>query len=57
MLIGDGQNNHNGKATTPILKKTLEDTKLFAVDVANSPAKGTEGFRPKFADYQVVVSN
>lgn len=57
VLIVDGQNNHNWKATTPILKKTLEDTKLFAVDVATSPAKGTEGFRPKFSDYAVVVSN
>ncbi len=57
VLIVDGQNNHNWKATTPILKKTLEDTKLFAVDVATSPPKDTTGFQPKFADYQVVVSN
>src|SRR5262245_56967179 len=92
VLIVDGQNNHNWRATTPILKKILEDTKLFTVDVATAPDrprppqkpkggasaeatkkyqddlatfKKAEGghkekyaaFRPKFKDYQVVVSN
>lgn len=72
VLIVDGQNNHNWKATTPILKQILEETKLFAVDVATAPAnpggKASDeakadyrtklaAFRPKFADYAVVVSN
>lgn len=56
-LIIDGQNNHNWKATTPVLKQILEETKLFTVDVATSPAKDTAGFAPKFADYKVVISN
>ena len=58
-LILDGQNNHNWKGTTPILKKILEDTGKFSVEVATSPAKGPEiaTFRPKFSNYQVVVSN
>ncbi len=56
-LIIDGQNNHNWKATTPILKQILEETKLFTVDVATSPPKDTAGFAPKFSDYAVVVSN
>lgn len=56
-LIIDGQNNHNWKATTPILKEHLERTKLFAVDVATSPAKGSAGFKPKFSDSAVVVMN
>jgi type 1 glutamine amidotransferase len=57
VLIVDGQNNHNWKATTPVLKAHLEQTKLFTVDVATSPAKGSEGFAPKFSDYDVVVMN
>jgi len=58
LLIVDGQNNHDWKATTPILKKTLEDSALFKVDVATSPpGADTSGFLPKFADYQVVLSN
>jgi type 1 glutamine amidotransferase len=56
-LIIDGQNNHNWKATTPVLKKVLEETGLFTVDVATAPPKDTAGFHPKFSDYQVVVSN
>src|SRR5436190_22365276 len=58
-LIVDGQNNHNWKGTTPILKKHLEDTGLFTVNVATSPAKGQDmsGFKPDFAAYSVVVSN
>lgn len=57
-LIVDGQNNHNWKATTPLLKKHLEDCRLFTVDVATTPESGDlSGFKPSFADYQVVVSN
>jgi type 1 glutamine amidotransferase len=58
-LIVTGQNGHNWKETTPVLKKVLEETGLFTVDVATSPAKGEDmsGFQPKFADYQLVVLN
>ena len=58
-LIVDGQNNHNWKETTPILKRLLEQTGLFSVDVATSPAKGEDmsGFKPDFAAYRVVVVN
>ncbi|MCR4410816.1 MAG: hypothetical protein NUV77_00150, partial [Thermoguttaceae bacterium] len=38
-LIVDGQNGHNWKETTPVLKKLLEETKLFSVDVATSPPR------------------
>jgi type 1 glutamine amidotransferase len=57
VLILDGQNNHNWKATTPVLKKILEDSGLFTVDVATAPAKDLDTFKPKFSDYNVVVSN
>jgi uncharacterized protein len=58
-LIIDGQNGHDWKATTPVLKKLIEETGLFAVDVATSPSQGQDmsGFKPNFAAYQVVVSN
>ncbi len=58
-LIVTGQNGHNWKATTPVLEKLLDQTGLFVVDVATSPAKGQDmsGFAPKFAGYQVVVLN
>jgi len=58
-LILDGQNNHNWKATTPILKKVLEESGKFSVEVATAPDKSGDisKYRPKFADYKVVISN
>jgi type 1 glutamine amidotransferase len=56
VLIVDGHNNHNWRATTPVLKKTLEPAGLFKVDVATAGADVSK-FRPKFSDYQVIVSN
>jgi type 1 glutamine amidotransferase len=58
-LIVTGQNGHDWKGTTPVLQKILEDTGMFTVDVATSPAKGQDmsGFHPKFADYKLVVLN
>ncbi|MFM9961065.1 MAG: ThuA domain-containing protein [Planctomycetaceae bacterium] len=62
LLIVDGQNNHNWKATTPILKEFLTRSGRFDVAVATSPpakspASDWDSFRPKFADFQVVLSN
>lgn len=59
VLIIDGQNNHDWKTTTPLLRQALEATGLFQVDVATSPAKGQDmsGFKPKFSEYQAVLSN
>jgi len=58
-LIIDGQNNHNWKGTTPILKSLLNETGLFAVDVATSPPEGQpmDTFKPNFSQYDVIVSN
>lgn len=58
-LIIDGQNNHDWKATTPILEKMVEETGLFSVDIATSPPKGGDmsRFKPRFSDYRVVISN
>lgn len=47
VLIVDGQNNHNWRGTTPILKKILEDAKLFKVDVATAPDKPGRPREPK----------
>ena len=58
-LLIDGQNNHNFKGTTPPMKKTLEESGLFTVDVLTSPAGGEDmsHFKPNFAAYNVVVLN
>jgi type 1 glutamine amidotransferase len=58
-LIIDGQNNHDWKHTTPVLKQILEASGLFQVDVLTTPPKGGDfsTFKPKFAKYKVVISN
>lgn len=58
-LIVDGQNNHGiWPTTTKMMKKYLEETGLFTVDVATSKPKGTDpDFKPAFANYDVVLSN
>src|SRR5687768_4291648 len=57
-LIIDGQNNHDWKTTTPLLKKALESSGRFTVDVATTPAEGQDinSFQPKFSEYDVIVS-
>jgi len=59
VLIVDGQNNHNWKATTPLLRTILESSGLFRVDVATSPPQGGDmsSFQPEFSTYRGVVSN
>lgn len=58
-LIIDGQNNHDWKKTTPVLKKILEDSGLFHVEVLTAPPKGGDFsvFKPDFKKYQLVLSN
>lgn len=57
-LIVDGQNNHNWKATTPLLKAALESSGRFTVEVATTPQDGPmDAFKPEFSKYDVVVSN
>lgn len=56
-LIVTGQNNHDWKTSSSILKKILEETGMFEVEVAASPPRGKDMslFRPEFDSYQVVV--
>ena len=58
-LIVDGQNNHDWKACTPVLKEIIEETGLFTVDVATTPAQKQpmDSFKPDFAKYNVIVAN
>jgi uncharacterized protein len=61
VLVIDGQNNHNWQQTTPVLKKLLEDTGRFTVEVATSPPANKkdemEKFRPELSKFDAVVSN
>jgi type 1 glutamine amidotransferase len=58
-LIIDGQNNHGiWPKTSKMMKKYLEQTGLFTVDIATTAPNGTDAnFAPQFSKYNVVVSN
>jgi len=58
-LIVDGQNNHgNWPTTSKMMKKYLEDTKIFTVEIATTAKEGTDqSFKPDFGQYNVVISN
>ncbi|HTP89684.1 MAG TPA: hypothetical protein VMJ34_22210, partial [Bryobacteraceae bacterium] len=52
-LIIDGQNNHQWQQTTPVLKKILEDSHVFAtIDIVTAPpGPDMSAFHPDFAAY------
>src|SRR5437588_9111757 len=65
VVIIDGRNNHDWRATTPHIKRVLEQVGRFTVDVATNPqadGKQFEGdghvkFPPDVTKYDVVLSN
>ncbi|MDO4574679.1 MAG: ThuA domain-containing protein [Planctomycetia bacterium] len=59
VLLVDGQGTHNWRETTPVLKRSLEETGLFEVQVVTAPEAGKrwEKFRPDFSAYDVTLLN
>ena len=62
VMLLDGESggpHHKWQLTTPLLKKALEETGLFQVDVVTAPAATgvLTDFRPDFAAYKAVVFN
>jgi type 1 glutamine amidotransferase len=69
VLLVDGQNNHNWQVTSPFMKRVLEESGRFTVDVATTPPRPKSAgeqeayreamarFRPDFSKYDVVLSN
>lgn len=56
-LVVTGQNNHGWKSSSVILKQILENSGLFAVDIAVSPETGQDMsiFKPAFSKYNLIV--
>jgi len=56
-LIITGQNNHNWKASSPVLKQILDETGLFSTEIMTTPDKGGDmkSFNPDFPKYKLVV--
>ena len=57
-LIITGQNNHNWKASSPILKQILDETGMFTAEIMTSPEKGGDmnTFNPDFSKYILLFS-
>jgi uncharacterized protein len=56
-LIITGQNNHNWKASSPVLKQILDETGMFNSEIMITPEKGVDmkTFNPDFSKYKLVV--
>jgi hypothetical protein len=56
-LIITGQNNHNWKASSPVLKQILDETGMFSSEILITPEKGGDmkKFNPDFSKYSLVV--
>jgi uncharacterized protein len=62
VMLLDGESGgpyHQWQLVTQVLKKQLDETGLFQVDVVTAPPAGSDfsKFKPDFAKYQVVVWN
>ena len=62
VLLLDGQNNHNWKATTPVLIEALEAEDFSKITVSTSPPKKSPKdawvkWRPDFKKYDAVLTN
>ena len=60
VMLLDGQNNHDWRSTTPVLKKVLDETGLFETTVVTAPEIASPDFghfKPDFSRYRVVVMN
>ncbi len=62
VMLLDGESGgpyHKWQLITPLLKKQLEETALFQVDVVTAPPANGDfsSFKPEFSKYQVIVMN
>ena len=59
IVAGQGDVPHNWEAGSLIIQRFLNESGLFAADIAFSPQKGEDmsAFRPDFSAYKVVVLN
>ncbi|HEX4949652.1 MAG TPA: ThuA domain-containing protein [Blastocatellia bacterium] len=62
VMLLDGESGgpyHKWQLITPVLKKQLEETGLFQVEVVTAPPANGDysSFKPEFSKYQVIVMN
>src|SRR6185436_19155955 len=57
VMLLDGANNHDWKATSPVIVKILDDTGLFRTTRVTVDNADLGTFKPDWTGYDVVVLN
>src|SRR5258706_14972180 len=57
VMLLDGANNHDWKATSPVIAKILDETGLFTTARVTVDNAELNGFAPDWSRYDVVVLN
>src|SRR5689334_17452995 len=57
VMLLDGSNNHDWKATSPVIQKILEETGLFRIERVTVDNAELGAFKPDWKQHDVVVLN
>ena len=57
VMLLDGQNNHDWRATTPVLKKMLDETGLFDTTIVTAPEIASPAFASFNPDFSHIASS
>ena len=57
VMLLDGANNHDWKATSPVIKRILDEAALFTTTTVTVDNADLNAFRPDWSQYDVVVLN
>src|SRR5258708_23626207 len=57
VMLLDGANNHDWKATSPVIKKILDEATIFNTTVVTVDNANLSTFKPDWSQYDVVVLN
>jgi len=57
VMLLDGANNHDWKATSPVIRKVLDEAGIFKTTTVTVDNSELAGFKPDWKQYDVVVLN
>jgi type 1 glutamine amidotransferase len=57
VMLLDGANNHDWKATSPVIRKILDEAAIFNTTVVTVDNADLNAFKPDWSQYDVVVLN
>jgi type 1 glutamine amidotransferase len=57
VMLLDGANNHDWKATSPVIRKVLDEAGIFKTSTVTVDNSEVAGFKPDWTQYDVIVLN